>query len=403
MNIFRKITNYFFHAHFFAFSVFATLFTFFFFAGGFVVANGQTLAPSDSHIVNLYADGQTSYVPTRAATVGEFLQKAGVTLSMADKVEPSPSTPISQDNFNVQVFRAQPYTVTDGEMTVSIMSPETSLSLIAQKAGFKLNEADAITMSTPKNFVNQNILGSIVTIKRATAVNVILYGSAPVIYRTQAETVSDFMKEKGVKIVSGATISPSLSSLISANMLISVSQPGDSIVTEFQDVPFSVQSIPDPSKFVGSKNIITPGIAGKAQVIYIVKTVNGVISRTKISEVVSTQPVPQVEQDGTQLPVVTSQSVIEWMQQVGISPGDYYYVDFIINHEAGWNGVTKWNRGGSGAYGICQALPGGKMVSAGSDWATNPVTQLRWCNSYAIKRYGSWASAYNFWTINRWW
>ena len=403
MNIFRKITNYFFHAHFFAFSVFVTLFTFFFFAGGFVVANGQTLAPTDSHIVNLYADGQTSSVPTRAVTVGEFLQKAGVTLGMSDKVEPSPSTPITQDNFNVQIFRAQPYTVTDGVTSQSIMSPETSLILLAQKAGFTLNDADTISISSPQNFVNQNVLGSIVTIKRAIAVNVILYGPSPTVYRTQAGTVADFIKEKGIKTVSGATVSPSLNSSISSGMLISVSQPGNSIVTEEQDVPFSIQSIPDPTTMIGTKNIITPGAIGKAQVIYNVATVNGVSTKTKISEVVSTQPISQVEQDGTQLPVVTSQSVINWMQQVGISPSDYYYVDFIIGHEGGWNGATKWNHAGSGAYGICQALPGGKMVSAGSDWATNPVTQLKWCNSYAIGKYGSWASAYNFWTINRWW
>jgi len=403
MNIFRKITNYFFHAHFFAFSVFVTLFAFFFFAGGFVVANGQTLAPSDSHIVNLYVDGNTSSVPTRAATVGDFLQKAGVTLGMYDKVQPSLSTPILEDNFNVQVFRAQPYTVTDGVTTQTIMSPETSLSLIAQAAGFTLNDADTISVSTPQNFVNQNVFGSLVTIKRADTLNVILYGSSPTVYRTQATTVGAFFQEKGIKIVSGAVVSPLPNTSITPGMLISISQPGDSIITSEEDVPFSIQSIPNPSAMIGTKNIITPGVVGKAQVIYNVTTVNGVTTKTKISEVVSLQPVSQVEQDGTQLPTVSSQDVVGWMQQVGISPGDYYYVDYIISHEGGWNGATKWNHAGSGAYGICQALPSIKMASAGSDWETNPITQLKWCNRYAIGKYGSWAAAYNFWTINRWW
>ena len=43
------------------------------------------------------------------------------------------------------------------------------------------------------------------------------------------------------------------------------------------------------------------------------------------------------------------------------------------------------------------------MASAGSDWATNPVTQLRWCNGYAQDRYGSWAAAYNHWLAYRNW
>ena len=36
----------------------------------------------------------------------------------------------------------------------------------------------------------------------------------------------------------------------------------------------------------------------------------------------------------------------------------------------------------SGAYGIPQALPGSKMASEGSDWRTNPATQIIWAIKY---------------------
>ena len=96
----------------------------------------------------------------------------------------------------------------------------------------------------------------------------------------------------------------------------------------------------------------------------------------------------------------------DWMAAVGISPSDYGYVNFIITHESHWNPLAK-NRS-SGATGICQALPGKKMASAGADWETNPITQLKWSNGsaigrYAISRYGSWRKAYEFWTIHKWW
>lgn len=100
-------------------------------------------------------------------------------------------------------------------------------------------------------------------------------------------------------------------------------------------------------------------------------------------------------------PIVVSGTNL--MAQLGIPESDWKYVDFIINHEAGWNGTLTYNRAGSGAYGICQALPGSKMASAGADWRTNPLTQLRWCNSYALSRYGSWYKAYAFWQANHWW
>ena len=54
-------------------------------------------------------------------------------------------------------------------------------------------------------------------------------------------------------------------------------------------------------------------------------------------------------------------------------------------------------------YGLCQATPGYKMASAGSDWETNPITQLRWCNSYADNTYGSWYNAYIHWVDYSWW
>lgn len=46
------------------------------------------------------------------------------------------------------------------------------------------------------------------------------------------------------------------------------------------------------------------------------------------------------------------------------------------------------------AYGLPQANPGTKMSSAGSDYATNPITQLRWMYNYAVQRYGSLCGAF---------
>lgn len=88
------------------------------------------------------------------------------------------------------------------------------------------------------------------------------------------------------------------------------------------------------------------------------------------------------------------------MKEAGISESNWEYVDFIVTKESNWN--PKISNPYSGAYGLPQALPGSKMATAGSDWATNPVTQLRWMDSYVKSRYGSWLNAYNFWLKNRW-
>ncbi|MBB2911648.1 hypothetical protein FHS43_002921 [Streptosporangium becharense] len=58
-----------------------------------------------------------------------------------------------------------------------------------------------------------------------------------------------------------------------------------------------------------------------------------------------------------------------------------------------WTKESNWNHRArnrsSGAYGIPQALPAGKMASAGRDWRTNPRTQIRWGLGYIKERYGS--------------
>lgn len=88
-----------------------------------------------------------------------------------------------------------------------------------------------------------------------------------------------------------------------------------------------------------------------------------------------------------------------WMQMAGIS--DFGNAYNIFMRESGCNPLAT--NPSSGAYGICQSLPAGKMASAGDDWQSNPVTQMKWCESYMLSRYGTWANAWNFWQNNNWW
>lgn len=391
------------HAHGFAFGVFVTLFAFFFFAGGLVVANGQTLGPNDSHVVNLYVDGKETSIPTRAATVGDFMAKAQVSLKEGDLTEPSLATPIDADNFRVQVFRAHPVTIIDGASIKRVLTPHTSAQLIAEKAGFTVYPEDTLALTTPDNFVQDAIFGQKLTIDRATPVSVSLYGAPAATYRTHATTVDGLLREKGIIPEAGATTTPAGDSPITPSMAIFISKYGKTVITAEEAVPFDIESTPDPAQPLGTVTVTSKGVAGKKQVVYELVLRDGKeISRTKLQEVVTEQPQKQIQTKGTKSTVVTGDRTA-WMAAAGISESDYMYVDYIVGHEGGWNGTTKWNHGGSGAYGLCQALPASKMASAGADYMTNPVTQLRWCTGYAVGRYGSWYGAYNAWLRQGWW
>lgn len=89
-----------------------------------------------------------------------------------------------------------------------------------------------------------------------------------------------------------------------------------------------------------------------------------------------------------------------WLKQASIPESWFNGLNSIIQQESGWR-VNATNPS-SGAYGIPQSLPGSKMASAGSDWRTNPITQLKWMYSYIKGRYGSLQNALSFRAANGW-
>lgn len=74
------------------------------------------------------------------------------------------------------------------------------------------------------------------------------------------------------------------------------------------------------------------------------------------------------------------------------SSSEFTCLDKLWTKESGWNPLAA--NPSSGAYGIPQSLPGSKMASAGSDWKTNPKTQINWGLNYIQGRYGSPCSAW---------
>lgn len=70
-----------------------------------------------------------------------------------------------------------------------------------------------------------------------------------------------------------------------------------------------------------------------------------------------------------------------------VGPEQFQCLNLLWEKESNWN-HTAMNPS-SGAYGIPQSLPGHKMASAGSDWQTNPYTQVNWGISYISGRHGT--------------
>jgi hypothetical protein len=68
--------------------------------------------------------------------------------------------------------------------------------------------------------------------------------------------------------------------------------------------------------------------------------------------------------------------------------------------ESGWS--TRSSNASGTAWGIPQALPGSKMAKFGSDWRTNPVTQIKWGLHYIDNRYGTPCKAWGHFQSRNW-
>lgn len=104
--------------------------------------------------------------------------------------------------------------------------------------------------------------------------------------------------------------------------------------------------------------------------------------------------------------IVPSAERKKMLAKAGIPESWWNQINWLITKESGWN--PRATNPSSGAYGIPQALPAGKMASAGSDWRTNPITQLKWEKSYIKDRYGGIGNAvahersYNWYANGGW-
>lgn len=354
-------------------------------------------AENDANIVIISHDGQKQTVPSSESTVRGLLDKLNIKISQGDVVEPALNTQIDQDQFRINVYRAVPVTIVDGDNRTVASSAARTPRAVAQQTGVQLYPEDRVTTAPAQDFLKTGGIGEQVEVNRATPVNVDLYGSN-VVLRTHAKTVGELAKEKNIKLVQNDRMEPAADTPITPGQKISFIRTGTKTETVTEEIATPVETVNDPTLAYGTKAVRQQGSPGQKKVTYEIELVNNVVKNRKvIQEVINKEAVKQIEVMGTSLSGIKGD-----MARAGISPADYAAADYIISHESGWRPFAG-PRGISGPYGLCQAYPGTKMASAGADWQTNPVTQLKWCSGYANSRYGGWQAAYKHWLTARNW
>ena len=371
--------------------------------GGLFAAatDGETYNTTGAeNYITIYDGEEKTILRSSATTVRELLNRAGIEYSDTDTIEPGLDEEINSEDFNINIYRSRSVIVIDGDTKKYIDTAATESTAVAEAAGVDLFDEDLVEVVYFDDLLESGMT-SAYQVVRAKTVKLNFYGEKMNI-RTQAKTIGEFLSEQNIAVDPEKNwVSLPDETEITDGISLKIFRQGKQTITVEKTINFSEKVTYDYSLEYGRRVVTKAGVKGKKTATYEVEMKNGKeVSRKLVSEIVTKKPVAQQVKIGMKVNL-PSGTHNDWMAAAGISPSDYGYVNYIIERESHWNPLAK-NRY-SGATGLCQALPGSKMASAGSDWATNPITQLRWCNGYAVGRYGSWRAAYEFWTRNHWW
>ena len=333
-------------------------------------------------LITIHDRGTEKVILSKSSTVGDALKEAGISIDSNDSVEPAVTEKLIATDYQVNIYRARPVLVVDGNVRLRIITPYQTAEQIALKAGIVLYPEDRTTLSRVDDLTGS--AGLQLTITRATSFVFTLYGKTTII-RTRGVTIAEMLAEKGIKLSKDDRVSLPQDTKITSDMAIKVWREGKQTITVDEAVPFKVDQIKDADREIGYHEIKTPGVDGMRSVTYEISIQDGQeVSRTEIASLTTNNPNNQVDIIGAKLKVFGG-TCSDWMINAGIA--DLGSASELIRRESNCNPYSV--NGSSGACGVGQALPCGKTGCDMGDGACQTI----WMSQYVIGRYGSWAAA----------
>ena len=303
-------------------------------------------AKAGEKLVTIYDRGAEKTIVTKARTIREALKLSKFSIDeRQDVVEPSLDSEMVAEKYNINIFRARPITIVDGNKRLKVTTAEQTPALIAKAAGIEVFEEDKTTLSNSDNMAVDGA-NMVMKIDRASMVNFVLYGKESVI-RTHAKTVGELLKEKNISPKKDDTLSVGRSAKIIPGMKIELWRNGKQTITAEEDVKFEIEKIQDANRDSGYREVKQAGENGKKNVTYEIEMKNGVeVSRKEIASVVTKEPKKQIEIVGTKSSTSFSGSFSEALARLRSCEGSY-----TSNTGNGYYGAYQFDKRTWGNYG----------------------------------------------------
>ena len=317
-----------------------------FFVNQALADTAKPVAKAGERLVNIYDRGVEKTIVTKARTVREALKLAKISIDeRQDVVEPGLDSEMVAEKYNVNIFRARPITIVDGNKRLKITTAEQTPALIAKAAGLEVFTEDKTALGKGDNIVVDGA-DTVMKVERASVVNFVLYGKESVV-RTHAKTVGELLKDKNITLQKDDTLSVDRSARIVPGMKIELWRNGKQTVTVEEDVKFQTEKVQDANRDLGYREVKQAGENGKKNVTYEIEMKNGVeVSRKEIASVVMKESKKQIEIVGAKSSNTFSGSFSEALARLRSCEGSY-----TSNTGNGYYGTYQFDKRTWGKYG----------------------------------------------------
>lgn len=311
---------------------------------------------STGHMLTIHDKNTEKVILTNKSTIGEALIEAGINVDSKDVVEPAINEKLIATDYQVNIYRARPVVIVDGNLRTKITTAYQTARQIVESAGITLYDEDTTTLQSTTDVISDGV-GLQVTINRSIPINLTLYGKVATV-RTMEKTVGQMLFKKGVILKIDDIVQPDINTPLSANMVVKVWREGKQIISVDEPVDFEVDKIEDTDREVGYSEIKIAGEKGLRSASYEVTIQDGVeVSRVEIASIIITAAKKQTEVVGVKGKYTTpsENETITWnyliekgfsrIQTAGIMGNIMQEHRFSTTDADGGFGIIQWTGG----------------------------------------------------------
>jgi uncharacterized protein YabE (DUF348 family) len=230
---------------------------------GISLEAGARVTVRRARTVQVSADGQTATFRTFARSVDQALQEARVSVGPFDEVaidgELANRGP-GLDPAHITVSRAVPFTLREDGVDRQLYTTARTVGEALLRAGVTLYLADGVQPPLAERVAE----GLVVTIDRSTPLTIQSDGRV-LRARTHRERVDEVLSELGLVLTGQDYTTPTLDSAVHADMTVRVVRVRDRFVVDDEPIPFEVLWQPDPNLEIDNYHLLQEGRPGILQ------------------------------------------------------------------------------------------------------------------------------------------